>query len=59
MATPTILVVSDSAADAALVKDILDGEFGKVFTSTDPDKTVEDFDRQRHRKTRIYYISPL
>jgi CheY-like chemotaxis protein len=46
-ATSTILVASDNTGDAALVKQILDGEFGKVFTSTNPDKAVEDFDRQR------------
>lgn len=43
----TILIAADNATDAALVKHILDAEFGKVFTSTHPDKTVDDFDRQR------------
>lgn len=43
----TILIVTDNATDAALVKHILDAEFGKVFTSTHPDKTVDDFDRRR------------
>lgn len=43
----TILVASDSATDAALVKQLLSGEFGKVFTSTNPDKAAEDFDQQR------------
>ena len=43
----TILIATDNSIDAALVKDILDAEFGKVFTSTHPDKTVDDFDRQR------------
>jgi len=45
MADPTILVVSDSIADAALAKKLLDDEFGKVFTSTDPIKSVGDFVR--------------
>ena len=43
----TILIATDNTTDAALVKHILDAEFGKVFTSTHPDKTVDDFDRQR------------
>ena len=43
----TILIATDSSSDAVLVKHILGTEFGKVFTSTDPDKTVDDFDRQR------------
>lgn len=43
----TILIATDNATDAALVKHILDAEFDKVFTSTHPDKTVDDFDRQR------------
>ena len=42
----TILIATDSTSDAVLVKHILDAEFGKVFT-TNPDKTVDDFDRQR------------
>lgn len=46
-AIPTLLVISDNTGDAALVKQILDSEFGKVFTSTHPEKAVEDFDRQR------------
>ena len=43
----TILIATDNATDAALVKHILDAEFDKVFTSTHPDKTVDDFDRRR------------
>ena len=45
MSTPTILVASDNTGDAALVKKLLDDEFGKVFTSTDPSKSVGDFVR--------------
>ena len=43
----TILIATDNTTDAALVKHILDAEFDKVFTSTHPDKTVDDFDRRR------------
>ena len=42
-----ILVASDKTEDAALVKKLLDTEFGKVCTSTDPDQTAADFDRNR------------
>ena len=45
MSTPTILVASDNTGDAALVKKLLDDEFGKVFMSTDPGKSVGDFVR--------------
>ena len=45
MSTPIILVASDNTGDAALVKKLLDDEFGKVFTSTDPSKSVGDFVR--------------
>ena len=42
-----VLVASDSATDAALVKKLLSGEFGNIFMSTSPDKAAGDFDRQR------------
>lgn len=45
MSIPTILVASDNAGDAALVKRLLDDEFGKVFMSIDLDKSVADFMR--------------
>jgi len=45
MSTPTILVASDSTTDAALVKNLLNKELENVFTSTDPDKSAEDFVR--------------
>lgn len=45
MSVPTILVASDNIGDAALVKRLLDDEFGKVFMSIDLDKSVEDFVR--------------
>lgn len=43
----TILVASDSVTDAMLVKKLLGGEFGNVFTSINPDKAAGDFDQQR------------
>lgn len=46
-ATPTLLIASDSANDATLVEQLLSDEFGKVFTSINPDKAAKDFDRQR------------
>ena len=45
MSIPTIIVASDNTGDAALVKKLLNNEFENVFTSTDPDKTAEDFVR--------------
>jgi len=45
--TVTILIASDSTADAALVKKLLDSEFDQVFVSTDPERAVEDFERRR------------
>lgn len=46
-ATPTIFVASDSVTDAELVKQLLNAEFRKVFTSTNPDKAAEEFEHQR------------
>ena len=43
---PIILVASDDAADATLVKQLLASDFDSVFTSTVADKAVEDFDRR-------------
>jgi CheY-like chemotaxis protein len=43
----TILIASDNAPDAALVQKLLSDEFEHILTSTDPDKTVEDFDRHQ------------
>ncbi len=43
----TILIASDSTADAALVKKLLDPEFDHVFTSMDPERAVEDFEQRR------------
>jgi len=40
-----ILVATDSLADAKLVRDLLSDEFDNVSTSTDPDRSVEDFER--------------
>jgi len=45
ISNPTVLVVSDSTADAALLKMLLDNEFKNVFTSTNPDKSQQDFVR--------------
>lgn len=41
----TILIATDSIADARLVKKLLDNEFEQVFTSTSVDKWVGDFMR--------------
>lgn len=45
--TDTILIVTDSVTDAALVKNLLNPEFDHVVTSTDPDKLPGDFVRHR------------
>jgi hypothetical protein len=39
-----ILVATDIVADAELVRDLLQGEFEKVFISTASDKAINDFD---------------
>lgn len=41
-----ILVVSDNVGDAALVKQLLESEFGNVQTSTKPDLHVDAFDNR-------------
>lgn len=41
----SILVASDNTSDAELVKKLLKKEFEKVLISTNPDKAVEDFER--------------
>lgn len=41
----TILIATNDIADAALVKKLLGNEFEKIFTSTAPDRSVEDFVR--------------
>lgn len=46
-ATSTILVASDSATDAALVKKLLDPGFRKVLPSIDPVRVAEGFDNRR------------
>jgi len=43
----TILIATDSVTDAALVKNLLNPEFDHVFSSTDPDRVVQDFERHR------------
>ena len=40
-----ILIASNSATDATLVKKLLNDEFEHVFMSTHPDEAPEDFDR--------------
>ncbi len=42
----SILVASDDAADAAMVKQLLAADFDNVVTSTNDDKAVDDFDRR-------------
>ncbi|MDE2629123.1 MAG: response regulator [Burkholderiales bacterium] len=43
---PNILVASDNSADAALVRSLLANDFSNVYTSTDPNKAIEEFDRR-------------
>lgn len=40
-----ILVASDIVSDAELVRRLLRDEFEKIFLSTDPDRSIEDFER--------------
>ncbi len=47
--TPSILIASDNATDADLVKKLLSGSFDKVFVSTDPGRVVEDYDQRLPR----------
>lgn len=42
-----ILIASDNAPDAAMVQQLLGDDFGRILTSADPDKAVEDFDRHQ------------
>lgn len=42
-----ILVATDKVADAKLVRDLLSDEFDNVATSTDADRSVEEFERIR------------
>lgn len=49
-----ILIASDNASDAALVKQLLSGTFEKVFTSTDADKVVEDYE---HRLPQVLVLA--
>ncbi len=44
---PTILIASDSATHADLVKQLLDGEFKHVQISINPEEAGADFDRER------------
>ncbi len=44
-AAPSILIASDNATDASMVKGLLAGAFGNVFTCTDSAQAVEDFER--------------
>lgn len=61
-----ILVASDSSPDANLVKNLLAEEFAKVVTSTQPEKSVEDFEEHQPKvlvlafgvleKAEAYYL---
>lgn len=51
---PCILIASDDAADAALVKKLLSGTVDRVVTSTDPAKVVEDFE---HRLPQVTVLA--
>jgi CheY-like chemotaxis protein len=42
-----ILVATDSLSDADLVRKLLSDEFDNVSISTDPDRSVEDFERRK------------
>ncbi len=42
----TILIASDDATDAALVKKLLTDSFDNVFTSTDAERAADDFERR-------------
>jgi len=42
-----ILIATDITTDAALVKNILNEEFDHVFTSTDPERVIADFEQHR------------
>ncbi|MPZ43666.1 MAG: response regulator [Betaproteobacteria bacterium] len=44
---PTILVVTDVLADADMIRELLECEFGSVVASTDPERAVEDFETHR------------
>ena len=43
---PNILIASDKTTDAALVKRLLSDKYDRLFVSTLPDKTVEDFEQR-------------
>ena len=45
-ASRNILIASDNAIDAELVKSLLDETFDNVFTSTEAGRAVADFARQ-------------
>ena len=45
LSSATILIVTDNATDATLVKNLLLPEFDRIFTSIDPDKAATDFTR--------------
>ena len=44
--TASILIASDDATDAALVKKLLTDSFDNVFTSTDAERAADDFERR-------------
>jgi CheY-like chemotaxis protein len=46
-ARSAILVVTEVATDATLVRDLLSEEFSNVFVSTDPERAVQDFEKHR------------
>jgi len=64
--TAKILIATDVVTDAALVKDMLNEEFIHVFTSTDPERAVADFEQhqpdvlvlalQELEKSERYYL---
>jgi CheY-like chemotaxis protein len=44
---PRVLVATDVASDADLVRKLLRGEFATVMSSTDPDRAIQDFEKHR------------
>lgn len=46
-ADPRILVATEIGSDADLVRRLLSDEFENVVASTDPERTVQDFDKHR------------
>lgn len=46
-AAAKILIATDAASDAELVRKLLSDNFDNISISTDPDRSIEDFERRR------------